>query len=110
MDSLKLPGVVEIKSDFQDNKPEIVFDIDRERANREGITTGQIGMEVRNALFGIEASKFRDAADEYPIQVRYKFDQRNNIEALRNLKITYRDMNMGGFLSPAYNPVIINSD
>jgi len=98
LDSMKVAGVVEIKSDFQNNKPEIVFDIDRERANREGISTGQIGMEVRNALFGIEASKFRDANDEYPIQVRYKFDQRINIEALRNLKITYRDMNMGGVI------------
>ncbi|MDP1744603.1 MAG: efflux RND transporter permease subunit [Bacteroidota bacterium] len=41
-------------------------------------------------------SKFRDANDEYPIQLRYQYDQRNNIEALRNLKITFRDMNMGG--------------
>jgi hypothetical protein len=43
-------------------------------------------------------SKFRDDNDEYPIQLRYMYDQRNNIEALRNLKITFRDMNMGGIL------------
>lgn len=94
----KIDGVENLKSDFENNKPEIVFNIDRERANREGISTGTIGMEIRNAVFGVEASKFRDANDEYPIQVRYQFDQRNNIEALRNLKITFRDMNMGGIL------------
>jgi multidrug efflux pump subunit AcrB len=90
--------VAGLKSDFETIKPEIVFNIDRERANREGISTGTIGMEIRNAVFGVEVSKFRDENDQYPIQLRYKYDQRNNIEALRNLKITFRDMNMGGIL------------
>jgi multidrug efflux pump subunit AcrB len=98
LDSLQIPGIEELKSDVQNVKPEVVVDIDRERANREGISTGQIGMEIRNAVFGIEASKFRDENDEYPIQVRFKEDQRNNIDALMNLKITYRDMNMGGMI------------
>ena len=92
-------GIENLKSDFESNKPEIVFNIDRERANREGISTGQIAGEIRNAVFGIDGpSKFRDANDEYPIQVRYQLDQRNNIEAIRNLKINFRDMNMGGIL------------
>ncbi|MES2395699.1 MAG: efflux RND transporter permease subunit, partial [Bacteroidota bacterium] len=96
LDNQKIAGVANLKSDFESNKPEIVFNIDRERANREAVSTGQIGMEIRNAVFGAEVSKFRDANDEYPIQLRYQYDQRNNIEALRNLKITFRDMNMGG--------------
>ncbi len=98
LDSLQIEGVEELKSDIQNNKPEIVIDIDRERANREGISTAQIGGEIRNAVFGAEVSKFRDANDEYPIQLRYKEDQRNNIDVLMNLKITYRDMNMGGLI------------
>lgn len=98
IDEQKIDGVENLKSDFESNKPEIVFNIDRERANREGISTYTIGMEIRNAVFGAEVSKFRDENDEYPIQMRYKYDQRNNIEALRNLKITFRDMNMGGIL------------
>jgi multidrug efflux pump len=98
IDQQKIAGVENLKSDFENNKPEIVFNIDRERANREGVSTFTIGMEIRNAVFGVEASKFRDENDEYPIQLRYQYDQRNNIEALRNLKITFRDMNMGGIL------------
>ena len=97
LDSLHIEGVQELKSDFQNNKPEIVFDINRERANREGISAGQIGSEIRNGVFGQDQyAKFRDQKDEYPIQVRYKEDQRNNVDALRNLKITYRDMAMQG--------------
>ena len=98
LDKQKMEGVVNLKSDFETIKPEIVFNVDRERANREGISTATIGMEIRNAVFGAEISKFRDENDQYPIQLRYKYDQRNNIEALRNLKITFRDMNMGGIL------------
>ena len=98
LDSLSIPGVEELKSDLQANKPEIEVVIDRERANREGISTGQIGMELRTAVFGKEVSKFKDANDEYPINLRYSFNQRNNINEIMNLKLTFRDMNMGGML------------
>jgi len=91
-----IDGVSGLKSDFVSNKPEIVFNIDRERALREGLSTSQLAMEIRGAVYGIEASKFRDVDDEYPIQLRYQADQRDDIETIRNLKITYRDMNMGG--------------
>jgi multidrug efflux pump subunit AcrB len=94
----KIPGVVSLKSDFVNNKPEIVFDIDRERALREGISTYQLAMEIRGAVYGVEATKFRDVDDEYPVQLRYNFDQRIDIETIRNLKISYRDMNMGGMV------------
>jgi multidrug efflux pump len=98
LDSLQIAGVEELKSDVQSNKPEIVVDIDRERANREGISTGQIGGALRTAIFGTEVSKFKDANDEYPIQIRYREDQRNNINSLMNLKLTFRDMTMGGII------------
>lgn len=98
IDEKRIQGVVELKKDLEDDKPEIVFNIDRERANREGISTGQLAMEIRGAVFGAEATKFRDVDDEYPVQLRYKYDQRINVETIKNLKITFRDMNMGGVL------------
>ncbi|MCW3461986.1 efflux RND transporter permease subunit [Chitinophaga nivalis] len=96
LDSLQIGGVEELKSDFEDNKPEIVVSIDRERANNEGISTRQIGGLLRTALFGFEASKIRDDKDEYKIMVRLNKDQRNNINNLMNLNLVYRDMNMNG--------------
>lgn len=94
----KISGIVNLKSDFVSNKPEIVFDIDRERAQREGLSTAQVAMEIRSAVYGQEATKFRDVDDEYPVQLRYQYDQRADIETIRNLKITFRDMNMGGMV------------
>ncbi|MFO0359719.1 MAG: efflux RND transporter permease subunit [Flavobacteriales bacterium] len=98
LDSMAVDGVEELKSDLQLNKPEVKIDINRERANREGISTAQIGMALRNAVFGAEVSRFRDDNDDYPIMLRFQENQRNNIEELKNLIITYRDMNMGGMV------------
>ena len=91
-----IKGIEDLKSDFEEGKPEIVIDINRERANREGISTGTIGYEIRTAIYGFETSKYREGEDQYPIQLRYLKPQRKNIDALLNLKITYRDMAMGG--------------
>jgi multidrug efflux pump len=98
INALGIDGIEELKSDLVKNKPEVVIEIDRERANTEGIFTGQIGGEIRKAVFGQEVSKFREAGEEYPIQLRYQYTQRNDIEALLNTKITYRDMNLGGII------------
>lgn len=92
----QVPGVEELKSDFQADKPEIVINIDREKANREGISTAAIGMAINTAVYGSEVSKFRDENDDYPIQLRIKESQRNDANALLNIPITYRDMAMGG--------------
>lgn len=95
IDSLQIPGIEELKTDFDENKPEVVIEVDRVRANREGISTGQIGMELRTAIYGSEASKFRDGEDQYPIQVRYQYDQRTNLDKLLNTKITFMDLSSG---------------
>ncbi len=70
LDSLAIPGVEELRSDLIVSKPEISIDIDRERANREGISTAQIGMEFRTAILGKEATKYKDGEDEIPVVVR----------------------------------------
>ncbi len=95
LDSLRIPGIEKLKSDFDNKKPEITVDIDRVRANREGISVGQIGMELRTAIYGKEVSKYKEEEDEYPIQLRYSEDQRKNIDKIINARITYRDMNSG---------------
>ncbi|HEY6082194.1 MAG TPA: efflux RND transporter permease subunit, partial [Chitinophagaceae bacterium] len=98
--SQNISGIEELRSDFDNNKPEIIFNVDRERANREGISSGQIGSDIRTAVFGTEISRFRDPAedDDYPINLRVREDQRNNVDLLRNLTETYRDMAMNGII------------
>ena len=94
----QIGGIEELRSDFSNDKPEVIFDVDRQFANSQGISSAQIGMDLRTAVFGTEISRFRDPREDedYPIDLRVEKDQRNNVNLLRNLVITYRDMNMGG--------------
>jgi multidrug efflux pump len=95
LDSVNVPGVEKLKLDVDVTKPELAVTIDRERAQREGLSTGQIGMELRTALFGREASKLKVGEDEYKIQIRYTEELRNNLSDLQNMKISFKDMNSG---------------
>jgi len=109
LDSLNIPGIEELKTDFEMNSPEIIVQIDRDRAQRLGLSTGQIGMEIRTALYGKEISKLKQDEDEYPIMLRYEKVTRDNINTLLNLEITYRDMNSGQLRSiPLSTVVTIN--
>jgi multidrug efflux pump subunit AcrB len=92
----RIAGIEELRSDFQARNPEIVFNLDRERMNREGINTFQVVNNLRTAVFGKEISRFRDQNDDYKITLRLNEAQRENIDAVRNMPIVYRDMGMGG--------------
>lgn len=95
LDSLNIKGIEELKTDLQANKPEISIDLDRERMNREGISTQTVGFEMRNAIYGWEASKYKEANDDFPIVIRYDEKQRKSIDQLKDLKITFRDQTNG---------------
>ena len=62
----------------------------------EGVSTGQIGQEIRTALFGREVSKIKEGEDEYKIQLRNNELQRKNLTDLLNMNITFRDMGNSG--------------
>ena len=91
-----IAGVEELRSDFMARNPEIAFNVDRERMNNEGINTATVVNNLRTAVFGKEISRFRDQNDDYKITLRLREDQRENIDAVRNMPIVYRDMGMGG--------------
>ncbi|MBC3540933.1 efflux RND transporter permease subunit [Rufibacter sediminis] len=91
LDSAQIAGVEDLRTDLEDKNPEITVEIDRVRANREGLSTAQIGSELRTAIFGKEASKFKRDEDEYPIQIRLAEQYRKNIDQLMGMVLTFRD-------------------
>jgi multidrug efflux pump subunit AcrB len=95
IDSVNIGGIEELKSDFESKKPELIIEVDRQRANREGITTAQIGSELRTAILGTEVTKYRVEEDQYPVQLRYNEYLRENIDRLMNMKITFMDLVTG---------------
>ncbi|MCW3116429.1 MAG: efflux transporter permease subunit [Chitinophagaceae bacterium] len=98
LDSLQVPGVEELKIDIDLKNPEITLTVDRERALIAGISSGQIGQEIRTALFGKEVSKVKEGKDEYKIQLRNNELQRQNLVNLLNMNVTFRDQADKGLL------------
>lgn len=93
LDTNQVYGIENLKMDVDLNSPEITVVVDRERAMMEGLSTGQIGMEIRTAVFGKEVSKLKEGEDEYKIQLRSSDLIRNNVTDLMNMRITFMDMN-----------------
>ena len=96
LDSVNVPGIEELKMDVDLQNPEITLTVDRERALIAGVSSAQIGMQLRTALFGKEASKIKEGEDEYKIQVRNESLQRKSLTDLLNMDIVFRDMASGG--------------
>ncbi len=95
IDSKNIPGIEELKLDVEVGKPEMTVEIDRAKARRLNLSTGQIGMALRNALFGMELSSFKKGEYDYPIMVRLADEYRYNADALMDQKITFRDQTNG---------------
>ncbi|MGZ3958271.1 MAG: efflux RND transporter permease subunit, partial [Flavisolibacter sp.] len=99
LDSIRVPGVEELKMDVDLTNPEISLRVDRQRALSEGISSAQIGQAIRTALFGREVSKIKEGDNEYKIQLRNNELQRKNLVDLLNMNISFRDMATGAFKS-----------
>jgi len=82
-----IPGIDELKLNINVNQPEMLIEVDREKARLYELSTQQIAMAFRNALYGYEASKFKDGEDEYDIFVRLAEEYRNDVSTLMNQKI-----------------------
>tara|TARA_Y100000385_G_scaffold285487_1_gene345472 strand:- start:3945 stop:7205 length:3261 start_codon:yes stop_codon:yes gene_type:complete len=90
-----IAGIEELKLDIDQGKPELIISVDRQKARRLGISTGQVGLNLRTALYGKEISTYKDREDDYPINLRLKDKMRYSKSALLNQKITFRNQSSG---------------
>ena len=88
-----IQGYEKLEFDIKTGIKELQIRIDRKRAGQLGLSTGMIAQTIRTALFGTEASKYKDGDDKYPINVRLDQRFRNNIDNLLNIKIPVRQAN-----------------
>ncbi|MBN8575406.1 MAG: efflux RND transporter permease subunit [Cytophagales bacterium] len=90
-----IKGIEKLKLDIETGKPELLVNIDREKARRFGLSTFSVANEVRTSLFGKEISKYKQGEDDYKVQLRLDDKYRYNIDALMNKSITFRDQSSG---------------
>ncbi len=95
VESERIPGIEGLQIDLEQNKPEMLIKINRERARRLGVSTSQVALNLRTALYGKEASKYKEGEDEYPIEVRLAEKYRNDVSSLMNQLVTFRSQSSG---------------
>lgn len=91
LDRKNIAGVEQLKLDVETGKPELKIEVDREKARLFNTSTGQIANAIRTALFGADISTFKEGDDTYDIVVRFNDQSRNDIDALMNQKLIFRN-------------------
>ncbi len=84
----KVPGTREVTSSLSDGVPEIQVKVDRKRAAAYGLTPMQVATDVRNAMQGTVATRYRVGGDEVDVRVRYSPQNHQELEYLENLAIS----------------------
>lgn len=90
-----IAGIDELKIDVNKAKPAMLVQVDRKKAGELGVSNGQVGQQLRNAVFGTKAGVYKEDGEDYDIYVRFNQENRYNQSAIFNQKITFRDMASG---------------
>jgi len=92
---INLNGTRDVKLNVSDPKPELQIQLSREKLALNGLNTAMVATTIRNNIYGMTASKYRELGDEYDIFLKYPPNQRTSITQIENLPISTP---MGGII------------
>ncbi len=95
INSKNIAGIDELKIDVNKSKPSMLVEIDRKKAGELGVSSGQVGQQLRNSIFGAKAGIYKEDGDDFDIYVRFNEENRYNKNIIFNQKITFRDQASG---------------
>ncbi|QBZ97349.1 efflux RND transporter permease subunit [Flavobacterium sangjuense] len=95
IDSKNIPGIEKLNVDVNKESPELEVKVDRVNAGSVGVSTGQLGFNLRRSVYGQEISTYKEGDDDYNIVVRMQEDQRKSENILFNQSLTFRNQSNG---------------
>jgi multidrug efflux pump subunit AcrB len=95
INSKNIQGIERLSVDVNKESPELEVKVDRVSAGSLGVSTGQLGFNLRRSVYGQEISTYKEGDDDYNITMRMQDDQRKNENVLFNQSITFRNQNNG---------------
>ena len=81
------PGTREVKSSLEAGKPELVVQIDREKATMYGLSSAQIAQSINSAVSGSVATKYKVGGDEIDVVIRSHEKLVDDISKVKDLLI-----------------------
>lgn len=82
-----IPGLVDLRDDYDKGKPEVRVAVDRAKAWLMGLSTQDIGLTVRAAIDGRKAGEYREADEEYDVTVRFPDEFRENLSNIESMNL-----------------------
>ncbi|TGL64206.1 efflux RND transporter permease subunit [Leptospira sarikeiensis] len=83
----QIPGIQETVLRFRDGKQEFLLNIHQDKMALIGLSSEEVGNYIRTAIQGSIPTKFIEDSKEVDIRVRFREEDRLNIEQIPNYKI-----------------------
>jgi len=82
------PGAVDVSVSRKRPRPEVQVRLDRDKAASLGVNVAFVADALRTHYYGFDDTKFREAGDDFDIELRLKKDQRETIREIGETPIT----------------------
>jgi HAE1 family hydrophobic/amphiphilic exporter-1 len=100
------PGVADSRLQREEGRPELAVRVDRDKAALLGMTVTGVANTIRTNVAGEQAAMFREAGNEYPIVVRLREEDREEVSSVGDVLLS----TPGGQVLPAKNVMVIDRD
>ena len=99
------PGIADPRLARDEARPELAVQIDRPKAALFGLNTTQVANTIRTNVAGTVAAQFRQGGYEYPIIVRLKQEDREQVSDVNDVMVN----TASGVSLPVRNVMVIQS-
>ena len=82
-----VPGITDVRVSRREGRPEERLVLDRDRISELGLSVREVGRTLLANVAGVEAGRFREGGDEFPIRVRLRPGDRLSTEDLGAISV-----------------------
>jgi HAE1 family hydrophobic/amphiphilic exporter-1 len=98
------PGIADSRLQREEGRPELAVRVDRDKAALLGLTVTGVANTIRTNVAGTQAAMYRDAGNEYPIIVRLREQDREQVSEVGDVLLS----TPAGQVLPAKNVMVID--
>jgi HAE1 family hydrophobic/amphiphilic exporter-1 len=100
------PGIADVRVGQDDARPELAIHVDRPKAAMLGLTVNGVAQTIQTNVAGTTAAQFRQRGNEYPIVVRLREEDREQIQDIGDVLVNTPN----GQVVPARNLLAVNRE
>jgi HAE1 family hydrophobic/amphiphilic exporter-1 len=100
------PGVADVNIGREEGRPEIALRVDRPKAAMLGMSVGSVATTIQTNVAGTTAAQFRERGNEYPVVVRLREADRQEISDVGDVLLSTPT----GQVVPAKNVLAVNRE